>query len=852
MSHTPDGPRSRLFPRRVLAATGLLLAGLVATAPADVVIMKDGFIIQGNVRKEMETVHDKATGQAFSVPRGNGFDMVVDGPRVVIFSSHHRQLGEIGKDVKIRPEYKAYTNKIENRKSNHPLPALGGAVASPDFNDRWKRVLQVRVPGGIDRIEQQVTYLDPYCCFIVSPTHLWSQTYRTAEMDPKKVRKLLSTHPELAEPDGKPDPIKRIAIARFMKDAGWLYLAKEEVANLKRAVPGPFAKEAQEQFDKLQKDIDQATAELVVNELELVLNAGRYRYASELVTVFPDKTADPKDVARFTSLKAQLETSRDQFEAGRRLLRDLVDSVAGGGPRAAAAVGGGPLAAVWPSQSGADPQLAALASAAETVLGELHPDSAGRIEFFVAFGLQAEREKKQGREASKKPEELLATAISGWVKGKNGATPRPDLALRIWAAREAVLAYQRAPIINERHAVLARYRSNKPIELDEMAQVISLLPPAEPEDLSARTGKPVRSGGGVPEGVYQRKTQPYNQHPAGVDYLVKLPPEYHHGRAYPVLIVLTYPGLDAERLLGAVAGDADKRGYILVAPLWTAAFDGKGVWEWKGEDHDFVLASLRDVIRHLTVDNDRVFMIGAGEGADMAMDVGASHPDLFAGVVAMGPAPKWQGLFIDYWKNAQKLPFYVVTGELANDSYTNTRRIFDRWMPNGFPGLGVVYKGRGVEWFSAELPEIFDWLGRKKRANGTSTLQLGGGPRFPWQTSRVSDNRFYWLGAEKINPANLAENVSPGRSVITAELLGDIRGNNRIELRTRGVRTVSVWLGRDMIDWTKPVYVRLNNAIPNGWKAKVLTPDMEVLLEDYWHRGDRRMLYLAKLEFPGH
>ncbi|MDB5313759.1 MAG: hypothetical protein JWO38_7961, partial [Gemmataceae bacterium] len=486
--------------------------------------------------------------------------------------------------------------------------------------------------------------------------------------------------------------------------------------------------------------------------------------------------------------------------------------------------------------------------AAETVHGELHPDSVGRVEFFVNLAAQAEREKGQARPPSKTPAELLSTAISGWVKGKNGATPVPAQALQVWRARKAVLEYQRATSQNERHGILTAYRKTNPLGIDELAQVISLLPPAEPEDLVFRTGSLVR-GNGVPDGVFTRRSTPYGEHLAGVDYLVKLPPEYHHGRAYPVLIVLTYPGLPAERLMGALAADADKNGYIMVAPLWTIPFDGKTYWEWKGEDHDFVTGALRDVIRHFTVDNDRVFMVGGGAGADMAMDVGVSHPDLFAGVIAVGATPRWQGMFMEYWRNAQKLPFYVVSGQLAEDSNTQLRRIFDRWMPNGFPALEVVYRGRGVEWYPAETPVMFDWLARKKRANGTSTLQLGNGPRFSWQTMRETDNRFYWLGAEKIHPGNLAAGGKPAGNLLPATLQGDIKGNNLIALESRGVRTIGVWIGRDMIDWAKPVQVTVNRRVPNGWKPKVLEQDMHVLLEDYWVRGDRRMLYLAKLEF---
>lgn len=847
----PHPRRTHRYLSRAFLLAGLGLVAAVASAPADVVILKDGFVIQGTVRKELETVRDPATGRGFSVPRAAGFDYIDDGPRLIVFSSHNRQLGEINKDVKLRPEYKAYLNRIESRRSSHPLPFMGGAKSTPDFNAKWRRTIEVKVPpNGFDRIEQQVTYLDPYCCFVVSPTHSWSQAFRTSEMDPQKVRKLLSTHPELAEPDGKPDPLKRIAIARFMKDVGWLFVAKQEVERLKKDVPGPLAKDAQEQLDKLLKDIDAATAELVVREAELAVNAGRYQYADLLLGAFPEKMADPKALDRATKLMAQVNATKEHYETGRRLLRNLIDEVTGGGAaKPFLAVAGGPITPLLPNKA-ATPQLAEMSAAAEEVAANLHPDSTGRIEFFVSLAGQAEREKGQGKPATKKPEDLLATAISGWAKGKNGATPDPAAALRIWRARAMVLNYQRAQTLNERNAMLGLSKKENPVSLDELTQIISLLPPAEPENLVLRTGTPVKPGNGVPEGVYKRTSAPFGEHPAGIDYFVKLPPEYHHGRAYPVLVVLSYPGLDAEKFMGAVAADADKNGYILLAPDWAPAFGRKTGWEWDGADHEFVTAALRDAVRHFTIDNDRVFMIGVGAGADMAMDVGVSHPDLFAGVLAVGPNPKWQGMFMYYWQNAQKLPMYVVTGELAGDTNTNLRRLFEPWMRRGFPALEVVYRGRGFEWYPAETPVMFDWMNRKKRANGTAVLALGTDRPLPWQTMRESDNHFYWLGADKIHPGNLTPDGKAASNVLPAELYGDIKGNNLIELRSRGVRTISVWLGRDMIDWSKKLLVTVNGSRPNGWTPRVVEQDIHVLLEDYWHRGDRRMLFLARLEFP--
>ena len=406
-----------------------------------------------------------------------------------------------------------------------------------------------------------------------------------------------------------------------------------------------------------------------------------------------------------------------------------------------------------------------LAAAGEQVYGELHPDSAIRIETFVTLALQVERDRAQRREPTKKPDELLATAVSGWAKGKNGATPNPDAAMNLWRAREAVLAYQRSETSNDRTAVLGRYKKNITLAIDELAQMISLLPPAAPEDMNNRTGTQVPLGKKKDAGIYKRTTLPVTGYAEGLDYLVHVPPEYHHGRPYPVLVVLTTTGINPEDMLAPLIPQADKNGYILVVPEWTGLF-GNG-WQWKGEDHVWVTAALRDTVRHFTVDNDRVFMLGVGEGANMAMDIGMSHPDLFAGVIPMGPIPKWQGLFIQYWRNAQKLPLFVITGEQSGDGITKLRSIYEKLAPYGYPALMSVYKGRGVEWFAAETPVLFDWMARKTRVNGTATLALGTGvaARQPWQMFRETDNRFYWLQADKIIVGKSGGTPSPATMI---------------------------------------------------------------------------------------
>ncbi|MBY0458877.1 MAG: hypothetical protein K2V38_16185, partial [Gemmataceae bacterium] len=226
----------------------VVIAAAAALAPAaEVVILKDGFVIQGTVRKEMTTVVDKASGLSVSIVKANGLDIVDEGPKVVVFSSHAKQLGAISPDVKLRPEYKAFTMPFPGRQNNTELPSLGNTIKITEFDAKWTRVMEIKVPGAkAESVKQIITYMDPYAIAMHSPTHLWRVTFRTSEWDPRLVRRLLLTHPEIAEPDGKCAPLKRILLAKFMIDAGWLQFAKDEVERLKKDADGPLPKDAQE------------------------------------------------------------------------------------------------------------------------------------------------------------------------------------------------------------------------------------------------------------------------------------------------------------------------------------------------------------------------------------------------------------------------------------------------------------------------------------------------------------------------------------------------------------------------------------------------------------------------------
>jgi hypothetical protein len=231
----------------------------------------------------------------------------------------------------------------------------------------------------------------------------------------------------------------------------------------------------------------------------------------------------------------------------------------------------------------------------------------------------------------------------------------------------------------------------------------------------------------------------------------------------------------------------------------------------------------------------------------MAWDVGLSHPDLFAGVLPISAFPKLN-FVLPYWRNAMYLPFYVVSGDFTAEASKNTGRIFREFTARGFPAMNVVYHGRGFDWFPAELPYMFEWMEKKRRATGTPDLgrnpgDVAYGEEF--HTMRTTDDRFYWIGCNNIADSHLVENVRAGRSPSPAKFQASIRAGNQISIYTLGVRDVTVWLARGMIDFEKPITFKTVGR-KTDFKRVTVKPSLAVMLEDFFERGDRQRLFVAK------
>ncbi len=92
---------------------------------------------------------------------------------------------------------------------------------------------------------------------------------------------------------------------------------------------------------------------------------------------------------------------------------------------------------------------------------------------------------------------------------------------------------------------------------------------------------------------------------------------------------------------------AERHGFLVAYPAQTARANGANCWNWferdeqrrEGTEPSLIAGIVRDVARAYALDTSSVFVAGLSAGAAMAVILGATYPELFAGVAAHSGLP---------------------------------------------------------------------------------------------------------------------------------------------------------------------------------------------------------------------
>jgi hypothetical protein len=229
-------------------------------------------------------------------------------------------------------------------------------------------------------------------------------------------------------------------------------------------------------------------------------------------------------------------------------------------------------------------------------------------------------------------------------------------------------------------------------------------------------------------------------------------------------------------------------------------------------------------------------------GGDAVWDMALAHPDIWAGMIAIGA--ECEKYAIQYSANAKYIPLYFVYGALDGGGIgsvmaRNGRRL-DEYLKNmKVDCLLTIYHGRGRDHFQEEQPRMMEWmnLSSHRRPPPPKEIEV--------KTARTCDRSFWWLeipeptGESIVNPLLF----KPGRADIDAAKINEPENAFRVS-KFPGKNCV-IWLSPETVDFSKKV----SFFIKEKRKTMDVQPNLEVLLEDVRTRADRQHPYWEKVEF---
>ena len=791
------------------------------------VIFKDGFFIQGKIEEQVsDVIYDAASGRSFPVMSGSFF--IDDHVRRIKFSPTNVQKVVQLKVGDVKEPTQIWRFKLSDAKED-VLPTWT-YLGFSQWTGAGDRTVTMGTPptklspkGGIKEVKQKIALYTPHHLFAISTDYVWQLRYFTNEFSPEEMREMLiNLFEQKKDLKTLSKGQKYLQIAAFLKEAGWFKSAETELANVSTNFPDE-KKVADELLDKLRKERANAFVESIKNE---AIKAGQHKVALDRLDTYTQldyaKLVTQANRTEANDLIADYAKAKANIETARKYLTNLATSVTNADQKR------------W-------------IKATEFIRDELNYDTLGRLDKFLLFAEQHEKQRAAKVEKlDQTPEEVLAIAISSWLQGEQAAETDTNSALKLADARAFALEYLKTASEMKRKEMLSAFKNSKQLPMDVMARLMRMIPPPEPH--------PVKE---INTEIQTIKIAAPNNN--GGSYLVQLPPDYHHQRSYPVVIVLhgsREPKVEVT--LKRFSEEAAKRGFILVAPNWTG---GKTPQRGRQREQDVVLDTLRDLRRRFQVNSDRVFLFGFEDGANLAIDVGLGHPDLFAGVAPMcGSLTPFERRF--YWANAQYLPFYVIEGSRNAGRAMDMQKLFKEWNREPFASIYVEYAGRASEWFSAEVSQAMFWMSCKKRhtpmkemgrANPGSSL----GEEF--HSCRPTDNHFYWLSSETIDERSLADiagTVRPQYKPATFQAYLSV-GNkskkegkediwNQINIRISGMRQVTFWITPELMNLDLPLQIHVNG--DKIGRRRQIEPSLETMLEEVYQTGDRQRLFVAKVD----
>ncbi len=163
----------------------------------------------------------------------------------------------------------------------------------------------------------------------------------------------------------------------------------------------------------------------------------------------------------------------------------------------------------------------------------------------------------------------------------------------------------------------------------------------------------------------------------------------------PLILALHGTGMRGTDMIKALKDTADELNMILIAPdALRPAASGGFSWTYRDESEWMVNHIIQQAIEKHNIDPTQIYLVGFSQGANIALIMGQTSPDLFAGVIPICGHYEPQNASAE--ESTTLPPFYLMTGvrDPWKKTYAKAKRDFSK---NESPVQVKMLAGKGHE-----------------------------------------------------------------------------------------------------------------------------------------------------------
>ena len=716
-----------------------------------------------------------------------------DGVKRTLFRATRVATREEGVGLGAWESFKLVQPKKNNFVANQ-MPTILSSLQAGTWDELGRRTLKYTLPRGSGKtydVTQALIEIGPKACKLRGIETYWAGQVYTSTVPRPVIEGLLNRIP-------KEEKDERLRAVRFYLQAGFFDEAGRAVDALRRDFP-----DMAEMLDAASLSILDEKIVAAIEKLKSRIKAGwpiePVRAESAKIVTQAERAGGAAKTAA-TEMLDQVNATIDSHRRRQRELKAAFDGARGD-----------------TTTAGPGPQyLAEMLEALEKCPSRVEP-------IFAPFDLYSRN--PDGVD----PKKAWALALSAWCIGPEKATGSIAAALAYADAYEAIAKGFNTDSDAERDSMASRLGGI----LLEDSEKDRLLSPAEASAIALRVRPAnILSDEAAGKPIIYRVGNDTNI--ARTEYHTIVPPGYHHLGIWPAIVVLN-PGGKPSATLDQWKEEAALQGYVLIAP----DLESSGPYHHSSDEHATVTLAIRDALKRLAIDPNRLFIAGSLGGGDMAWDYATAHPDMLAGGVVLGGLP---AKFVPAYKaNTQMVPLYVVEGELTPGESQFIQPLARSLMQKNYDVTYSQYYKRGYEFLAEEIPTAFQWMNGRARNPAPAEISAVAG--------REGDQRFFGLviqeftsgrsmAAEAVEP--LGENLKP--ATVECRFL---EKSNQIQITSDGIRALDLWVNATQFDFAKKLEVKLGGRSRFRGVPEV---QWDEFLRDLANRGDRAQTYFLKIE----